>query len=267
CAGGSKGIAIADGMLYIANEGAIHRFTIGDDCKLAAAGEPLAMPANNPRPQVVDDGPVYMRSGGVAWELVQTQDAIYAHDFLVGTFRIDRGKVEPVCTSEFGFRSLAKVGKRLFAQRQGIEELVLGAGGACKTRSARIDDKARGMLFSIRGQLYGGFDSLVRYDGASAMPLAKGVRLCAIAAMTACGEGACVLDHNCPKLLQLAPDGTALREIATRDLFDTRPSMIAGLATAPDGRVFVYARHRDQIEGRERCEAAVYVIPAATFAQ
>jgi hypothetical protein len=253
CSGGSSGIAFdRAGTLYVTNAGALHRYTVEPDCKLAPKGEPLALPANNPRPQVVGKGPVYMRSGGVAWDLVQTADAVYAHDFLVGLFRVDRDKVEAACTQEFGFRNYVKVGKRLLALRRGVEEVMLGKAGACKAKSAGIDDKARS-LFGARGKSYTTFDDL-------------GVRICHASAVTACGDGACILDHNCPGLTQLAADGKVVRQIDAYKLFDKRPYSVDGIATATDGAVYLYARHRDRIDGLDACEATVYMIPAAVFA-
>jgi hypothetical protein len=256
CTGGSKGVAIdAAGTLYVTNEKLLHRYTVGDDCKLEPAGDPIELPANNPRPQVVGKGPVYMRSGGVAWNLARAGDAIYAHDFLVGLFRVDRGKVEPVCTQEFGFHTFAKVGKRLLAHRKGVEQLTLGKAGACKAKSAGIDDKAR-TFFAVGDRTYTKLDDL-------------GVRICHPAAMTTCGDGdgACILDHNCPQLVQLAADGSVLRQIEAEQLFDVRPWSVDGLATATDGSVYVYARHRDKVGDKELCEAALYRIPPAVFAR
>lgn len=254
CTGGSKGIAIdTAGTIYVVNEQQLHRYTAGEDCRLAPAGEPIALPPDNPRPQVVGKGPVYMRSGGVAWKLARAGDAVYAHDFLVGMFRVDRGKVEPACTQEFGFHTFARVGKRLLAQRKGIEEITLGGkAGACKAKSAGIDDKAR-TLFAVGDRIYTKLDDL-------------GIRLCHPAAMTACGDGACILDHNCPQIVQLDAGGKVLRTIESDKLFDGRTWSVDGLATAPDGGVYIYARHRDKVDGKEVCEAAVYRIPPAVFA-
>ena len=252
CTGGSAGIAIdTKDVLYVANGELVHRYTIGDDCKLEPAGEPIVMPLDNPRPQVVGKGPIYMRSGGVAWNVVRAGDAVYAHDFLVGLFRIDRDKVEPACTQEFGFHTFAKSGKRLLAQRKGIEEVTLGKAGACKAKSAGIDDKARA-LFVARDRVLTKLDDL-------------GVRICHAAAMTACGDGACILDHNCPQIVQLKADGTVLRQIEDDQLFDARPWSVDGLATAADGSVYIYARHRDKVGDKDVCEAAVYRVPAAVF--
>lgn len=254
CTGGSAGIAIdAKGILYLANGELVHRFAIGDECKLEPSGEPVVMPLDNPRPQTVGKGPIYMRSGGVAWNVLRAGDAVYAHDFLVGLFRIDRDKVEPVCTQEFGFHTFVKSGKRLLGQRKGIEEVTPGKAGACRTKSAGIDDKARA-LFAAQGRIYTKLDDL-------------GVRLCHVAAMTECGDGACILDHNCPQIVQLNSDGTVLRTIDDDRLFDVRPWSVDGLASATDGSVYIYARHRDKVGDKDVCEAAVYKIPPAVFAR
>ena len=273
CTGGSKGVAIDKaGVVYVVNEKHLHRYkpVAGEPCKLEPDGEPIELPPDDPtsapRPQTVGKGPLYMRSGGVAWELVQTPDEIYVHDFLVGLFRVDRGKVEPACTEVFGFRTITKLGKRLVGKRGGIEELVLGKAGKCKAKSAGIDDKARDDIYAVGDKLYSGFSKLVRYDAAPTELAAK-ARFCAITAMTACGDGACILDHNCPKIVQLAPDGSLLREIDSDKLFDTRPWSLDAAATAADGSVYLYARHRDKVGDKETCEAAVYAVPAAVFAR
>lgn len=266
CGGGSKGIAFDKaGTLYLPNGNLLHRYQVtpGDPCKLDPAGDPLELPPENSRPQVLGKGPIYMRSGGVAWQMVTAGDAVYVHDFLVGLFRVDRGKVEPACTTEFGFRSIVKVGKRLLAHRNGIEAITPGA--TCKVKSAGIDDKLRDDVFAAHDQLYAGFSKLVRYDGKTATELAPDARFCAITAMAACGDGACVIDHNCPKIVQLAADGTLVREIEADKLFDQRPWTFDGAALAGDGTLYLYARHRDTIDGKESCEAAVYAVPAAVF--
>lgn len=270
CSGGSKGVAVDKaGVVYVVNDKHLHRYkrVEGDPCKLEPSGEPLELPPDHPRPQPLGKGPVYMRSGGVAWELVQTPDAIYVRDFLAGLFRVDRGKLEPACTEIFGFRSLVKHGKRLLGTRNGIEEVTLGKGGKCKAKSAGIDDKARDELHVAGDKLYSGFSKLARYDGKSKIELAA--KLCALTAMTACGDGdVCALDHNCPKLVQLGADGSVLREIDSQALFDTRPWSLDAAVTAADGTVLLYARHRDAAAGgKDVCEAAIYAVPAAVFAR
>lgn len=258
----------ADGTLYLARAGALRRYrvTAGDPCKLEPTGAAIELPPDNPRPQSID-GPVYMRSGGAAWSLHAAGGAVYAHDFLGGLFRVDRGKPEPACTDVFGYRSFAKLGKRLLVGRNGIEELVLRGGGKCTARSARIDDKARDDLHVVGTTLYTAGRDLHRYDGTRRVPLAEGTRLCALTAMTACGDGACALDHNCPQLVQLAADGSVLRTIDDRQLFDARPYSLRDAVTARDGTVYLLGMHRDRVGDRDVCEAAVYAVPAPVFAR
>ena len=102
------------------------------------------------RAQAIDKGPVYMRSGGPAWHLLSSADAIYAYDYLGGMFRIDRGKSEPTCTEVFGYDSAVAIGGKLLVARQGIERLA--PGKPCKASSAKIDDKAQGSLHVRRRQ-------------------------------------------------------------------------------------------------------------------
>src|SRR5678816_4469945 len=118
-------------------------------------------------------------------------------------------------------------------------------GAKCKVKSAGIDDKQRDKLFVVHDTLFAGFSKLVRYEGKKTDDVAPDTRFCAIEAMTACGDGACVLDHNCPKLTQLAADHSVVREIDSDKLFDTPPYSLVTAATAPDGTVYMYALHRD----------------------
>ena len=240
CIGGSKGVAFdAKGRLYVANAGLVHRYTVGDDCTLEPVDQ-IELPPNNPRPQTVGKGPIYMRSGGVAWEPVRAGDAVYVHDFLVGLYRIDRGKPEPACTTEFGFREIAFANKKFYGKRRDVE--VITPGAKCTAKPAKDTPP----------------HALRKLD----LP-----DLCAATAATPCGDGTCILDHNCPQLFQLGPDDALVRTISSDKLFDVRPWSLDGAATAPDGRVALYARFRDRIDGKDTCEAAVYMIPAAVFAR
>lgn len=274
CVGGGEGIAFGkDGMLYVVAGKTVRRYQRADgDCQFEPSGEPIAMPPDNTRPQSID-GPVYMRSGGAAWHLLRAGDAVYAHDFLGGLFRIDRGKVEPACEDVFGYGSVAALGKRLLVARKGIEELKLGK--KCKAVSAKLDDKGRGELYAIRDVLYRASGSeLVRYAGATpaklgpATPakLGEGTRICYVTGMAACGDGACVLDSNCMQMIQLGADGKVLRVLDDDKLFATRPWSVAELAASDGGDVYVLARHRDKQGDKEICEAAIYEVPAAAFA-
>jgi hypothetical protein len=297
CAGGGGRIAVGkDGLLYVVAGKEVRRYKRAEgttgaagaagsasrtsaagaagsastasaairECRFEPSGEPIQMPPDNPRPQSID-GPVYMRSGGAAWNVVAAGDAVYAHDFLGGLFRIDRGKPEPACEDVFGYGSVAVLGKRFLVVRRGIEELKLGK--KCKAVSAKLDDKARGNLYAIGGTLYAtSGSSLSRYDGATPTKLGEGTRICFASSLTACGDGVCLVDNNCMQVVQLGADGKVLRAIDDDKLFATRPYSLADAATSPGGDVYVLARHRDKTNNKEICEAAVYELPAAAFA-
>lgn len=267
CVGGGEGIAVgADGLVYVVDDRQVRRYqrVDGDGCRLEPSGEPIELPPDNPRPQKLG-GPVYMRSGGAAWHLVRAGAAVYAHDFLGGLFRIDRGKPEPTCDDVFGFNSVGALGKRLLVARGGIEELKLGT--TCKAVPARIDDKARGDLYAIADHLYlasGG--KVSRYEDKKRVELGEGTRICSVSGLTACGDGACILDNNCMQVVQLGADGKVLRVLSDDQLFATRPWSLAEATTAKGGEVYVLARHRDKTNDKEICEAAIYELPAAVFA-
>lgn len=268
CVGGGEGIAFDKaGTLYVVDNHVVRRYARaeGDGCHFEPSGEPIEMPPDNPRPQKLG-GTVYMRSGGAAWHLARTGPVVYAHDFLGGLVRVDRGKAEPVCNDIFGFKSIVQLGKRLLLARNGIEELKVGK--RCKAVPAKLDGKPRGELFVIGDTLYAGSGSqLQRYDGGKPVEAGAGAKLCYVKAVTACGDGACVLDSNCMQLVQLAADGTVQRTLDDDKLFGTRPWSVATATTDDAGDVFILARHRDKTNGKEICEAAIYELPAAAFAR
>jgi hypothetical protein len=268
CVGGGTGIAVGkDGLLYVVDGKQVRRYqrTPGDACNFEPSGEPIALPPDNPRPQPLGKGPVYMRSGGAAWHLVRAGDALYAHDFLAGLFRIDHGKPELACVDVFGYNSVAALGKKLLIARGDVLELKLGK--QCKAIATKLADKVRGSLYSAHDKLYLASGSeLTRFDGTTQTKLGEGTRICYATALTACGDGACVLDSNCMQIIQLAADGKVLRVLDDDKLFATRPWSIAEAATSDAGDVYVLARHRDKTNDKEICEAAVYELPAALFA-
>lgn len=271
CVGGGTGLAFdAKGTLYLVDGKQVRRYTRIDGdagCHYAEAGEAIELPPDNPRPQSLN-GPVYMRSGGAAWHLVATEkrDAVYAHDFLGGLFRIDRGKPEAACVDVFGYDSVAARGKDLLIARKGIEKLALGK--KCKASSAKIDDKARGKLVIAGGLLHvAHYDKLTRYDGKKPTELGEGTRICSITGLAPCGDGGvCAIDNNCMQVIHFGSDGKVARVLDDDILFDTRPWSLADAATRADGSVFVYARHRDKTNGKEICEGAIYELPQALFA-
>jgi hypothetical protein len=272
CIGGGTGIALdARGMLYVVDGKQVRRYTRSDadaGCHYVLAGEPIALPADNPRPQELGKGPVYMRSGGAAWHLTASAsgDAIYAHDFLGGMVRIDRGKAEPACLDVFGYDSVAANGKDLLISRHGIEKLALGKH--CTAKSAHIDDKARGQIVVANGKVHvATFHALTRYDGTTPTPLGDGSKICAVSSVARCGDDSvCVMDTNCMHVIQFGADGKLTRDLESDVLFDDRPWSLNDATTRADGAVLVYARHRDTSGGKEVCEGAVYELPAALFA-
>jgi hypothetical protein len=268
CVGGGTGIALDKaGLLYVVDGNQVRRYqrAPGDACNFEPSGEPIVLPPDNPRPQPLGKGPVYMRSGGAAWHLVRAGDALYAHDFLGGLFRIDHGKPEAACVDVFGYNSIAALGKKLLIARGDVLELELGK--QCKATPTKRGDKLRGSLYSAHDKLYLAAGSeLTRFDGTTQTKLGEGTRICYATALTACGDGACVLDSNCMQVIQLAADGKVLRVLDDDKLFATRPWSIAEAATSDAGDVYVLARHRDKTNDKEICEAAVYELPAALFA-
>ncbi|HEY5921325.1 MAG TPA: hypothetical protein VIV11_06630 [Kofleriaceae bacterium] len=267
CSAYNEGIAVGrDGLLYVVAGKQVRRYQRleGADCRLEPSGEPIEMPADNPRPQEVGKGPIYMRSGGSEWRMLRAGDAIYAHDFLGGLFRIDRGKPEPVC-DVFGYSMLAAFGKKLVIARQGFEELKLGK--KCKEHKLGIDDKARGDVYAIRDHLYlANGKRLTRYDGKTPVELLEDKQVCYVSSLAACGDGLCVLDQNCVQIIQLGPDGKLLRKIDDDQLFATRPYGMNHIVAADNGNVYIRAKHRDSTNNKEICETAIYELPAAVFA-
>ena len=266
CVGGPEGLALdAAGTLWVVSGAQVRRFARaeGADCRDEPAGEPVALPPVPTRAQAIDKGPVYMRSGGAAWHLLSSADAIYAYDYLGGMFRIDCGKAEPTCTEAFGYDSAVAMGGKLLVSRQGIERLA--PGKPCKASSAKIDDKAQGALHVLGGKLHVATrdNLLVRYDGA---PVASEAKPCSIGAVTACGDGTCIVDGNCRKLLQLGPDGAVARTIDHDKLFDPVPWSIPDAITRPDGTVVLLARNRDGHGQDATCEGALYELSPALFA-
>ena len=269
CSGGTAGIAVtAAGDLYVATGDAVQAYhrVAGEGCRYDPAGAPVKLPPEVTRSQSMDHA-VYFRSGGPAWHLAAAPGAVYAVDFLGGLYRVDRGRAEPACCGVYGYESVAAAGGRLIVRRDGLEQLALGPH--CTARSAGVDDHTFGDVYAARGKLYvadPSFGELVRYDGTKRVALAEDEHLCSIAGVAACGDGTCIADGNCMKVVELDARGRVQRELDARQLFETRPYSLHGLAAVPGGSVLVLARHRDGSGDRQVCEAAVYELPAALFA-
>jgi hypothetical protein len=165
----------------------------------------------------------------------------------------------------FGYDSVAQLGSRVVTARNGIEQLALGKH--CTARSAGIDAKAHGAVYTIGGALYtavGGSGEVTRYARGGKTVLGEGTRICSATGLTACGDGVCIVDNNCMQLVQVAADGAA-RVLDDHLLFDQRPWHLGDAVTLADGRVLLLARHRDHTSEKELCEAAVYELPPALF--
>ena len=262
CIAGGTGIALdRSGTLYVVDGERVRRYrrSGGDACRYDPAGAPIALPAERPRAQDLH-GAVYFRSGGPDWHLVAAGPAIYAYDFLIGTYRIDGGRAVPACTDVFGYDHLAWDGHALLASRNGLEQLATGPHCRAKT----IDRAARGATYIAGGHRYLATRAFeLERDGA---PVAKGADLCSIAAVAPCGDGACVVDSNCKQLVQLDAQGAVRRTLDADALFDTRPWSLDDAIATPAGALLVLARHRDQTGSDEVCEAAIYEVPASAFA-
>lgn len=271
CIGGPEGLALdTAGVLWVVSGTEVRRYRRADgaDCRYEPAGEPVALPAENPRPQPLDKGPVYMRSGGAAWHLVAAPGAIYAHDYLGGMFRIDRGKAEPACVDVFGYESAAALGGKLLVARKGIEQLALGP--KCKASPAKLGaPDLRGTLHVLGGVLHVATrdHALVRLDGTASTTLAADAKLCSVWTAFACGDGACLVDGNCRAILQLDADGKTLRKLEHDALFEPVPWSIPAAVTRADGTVVLLARLRDGHGAAETCEGALYELPPALFAR
>ena len=269
CSGGTAGIAVtAAGELYVAtgDEVRAYRRVAGEGCRYDPAGTPVKLPPEVARSQSMG-GTFYFRAGGPAWRLAAAPGAVYAVDFLGGLVRVDRGRAEPACAGVYGYDSVAALGGRLLVRRNGIEQLALGPH--CTARSAGVDDHTFGDAYAVRGKLYladPNLGELARYDGTKRVVLTEDADACSIAGVAACGDGTCIADGNCMKVVELAADGRVQRELDAHQLFATRPYSLHGLAAVPGGSVLVLARHRDRSGDREVCEAAVYELPAALFA-
>jgi hypothetical protein len=267
CVGGSEGLALdGKGVLWVTSGTTVRRYARTEGCRYEPVGAPIELPAVDKRMQPMDKGPVYMRSGGPAWRLLRAGDAIYAYDYLGGMFRIDRDKPEPACLDVFGYDSAAFQGGKIYIARQGIEQLVLGK--KCVAKSAKIDDKAHGKLATIGGKLYlaSRDNALMRAEPGKLVDAAPTAKACSIWAATACGDGACMIDGNCKRVIQVG-EGDFMRMLDQDTLFEPVPWSIAAAETLLDGTVVVLARLREGHGETATCEGALYELPPALFAR
>lgn len=276
CVGGSSMAVTPKGAVYLTDgAGAVRRYRVadGDGCALEADagygdGGVVAAPTKPPKPQVLGKGPTYMRSGGPDWKLTTDGETVYAFDFLLGVYRVDRGAATPVCPELQGVRGLvAGGGTALAAKDKGVR---VALRGACKEQPLNLDPPPRSGVYSVGGEGWGAIASgkLARYgrSGKAAATIGgddafKPGGLCSTSAVAACGDDVCVLDGNCQKVSRFGADGTHRLERKLDQLLGERPYAVSAAAPAPDGGLWILTRHKDG----DTCEAALYRVPGAAL--
>jgi len=276
CGSGGALAATPDGTVYVSSEAGVRRYrpSGGDGCALAldaafGVGGTLKPPEKAAKPQVLGKGTVMLRSGGPDWQVIADGDAVYLLDFLLGLYRIDRGKAAPVCPDLQGASALAIRGDTAVAAIDHGQRLALRK--RCKATALELAPRPAFGVFAVGDGVWGktGGGKLTRYDRAGKAVATIGGEdafapggLCSTAAVGACGDDVCVLDTNCQKLARFAADGTFRVEREARQLFGTVPYGLSGLAPAADGGLWVLAKLKDG----ETCEAAIYRVPGAAIA-
>lgn len=250
---GSVSVALdGAGTLWVVSGKQVRRLK-GDGCAYTEAGAPVDLPADNPRPQPLGKGKVYMRSGGAEWKLLADGNKVYAYDYLGGMFRIDSGKAEPFC-DVFGYDSAVAIGGKIVVGREGAEELK--PGKTCTT--VKRDDKLKGRVGVANGKLVEvSRDNALSIDGKAL----ETDHLCSTGPVFACGGGVCVVDGNCRGIVQADPP----RKLDYDQLFAPQPWSISGVVTKPDGTAIVGAVLREGQGDAATCEGAVFELPAAVF--
>jgi len=274
CHGGSLAVA-PGGAVYVTDQDGVRRYQRRADaatCELALdpryGGGEVGFPTRAPKPQQLGKGPVYLSSGGPRWRLVAAGASVYAHDFLLGLWRIDRGKAEPVCPDLQGAHAWAIAGSKAVIARNGGERVALG--GACKATAAGFEPALRTGVYAAGAAVLGeDGGKLVRYGARGEEVARMGADdsfapggLCSVTAVAACGDDVCVVDGNCQKVVRFAADGTFVLERKARALFAPTPYGLAGAAAGPDDGLYVLATQRDG----DTCEGAIYWVPGAAIA-
>ncbi|MCA9674228.1 MAG: hypothetical protein KC464_04220, partial [Myxococcales bacterium] len=270
----------AAGHVYVGDTAGLRRYVVGDG---AGAGCALVLdagfghagvvpwPVMEPKGQVLGKGPVYMRSGGPEWKVaIGPRGEAYIYDYLLGIHRVDRGKVEPVCPDLQGIHALRFIGKQAYVGQGALSRLTIGR--TCKVTPAKLDQPAR-FGFAVVGDALVAevdFHHLARFDGDGKTVATYGIDdafapggYCSAVAQVPCGDGLCVLDQNCQKVVRWALDGTYDRTIESEELFGARPATLSAAVRDHDGVVWIAAAHKDG----EVCEGAIYRVPADVWAR
>ncbi len=271
-------LVTVDDAIYVSDGAAVRRYRRdgggdGDGCTLALdagfgrAGQ-VAIPALEPKPQTLGKGPIYMQSGGADWKLGAAAGGVYAFDLLRGLYRVDRGRWEPACKDLQGLRALAGHGKSVTVWRDGVQALALRGCklGETQTKAVRALGAVGADLWIARDgktlERRAAGESTASATITSGDSFAPG-GFCSLTAVTACGDGVCVVDNNCMKIARFDRAGQFTRELDTGALFATRPYGLSGASTSAGGDLFLAATHREP--GAGAGEGAIYRIAAAEF--
>jgi hypothetical protein len=253
-----------DGRLYLTDaDGGLRRYTVHAEggCRLAedasfADGGRLAPPPEREVAQKLD-GQVHLRSGGPQWRLGGGGGAVYWHDYLLGVYRVDRGRLEPVCPELTGVRQITgDAGGVWMVTGDGIERLTAAKG--CKRTPAEVVAASRIPVLGLAG---GALHVTTDGDGGRAIARLSdrlevdttyaGVGsfdpggLCSVVGIAACGDDLCVADNNCQKVNRYAAGGDLVAELKASDATAGVPYAVRAIATAPDGAALVTVDERD----------------------
>lgn len=261
----------SDGTLYVSDAVGFRRFrpNLEHGCSLQldrSFGKDgvLAFPNAKPKSQRLNDGPVYMRSGGAQWKLASDgKAAIYAFDYLLGVYRIDHNRAEAVCPDVQGVDSIAVAPAGVFFGGAPIRKANLR--GKCSVADLK---GTRGSTYAIGDQLWQKTNdkTLTALDAnghatevsiTSKDSFAPG-GFCYASAVTACGDKLCVVDNNCKKVEIYNRDGTFAAELKD-NLFDQFPFGLPTGTTAGTAGLWLAATYHEA----NVYEGAVFLVPAS----
>jgi hypothetical protein len=261
--------ATANNTLYIAEGEHLRRYQKTDDadCKLkldTTFGDNgiLAAPKAAAKPQQLK-GTVYLRSGDPEWKVAIDQQArVYLYDFLLGVYRVDKGKTVPVCAGMPGIKSLAFAKGGPFVVRDGVESIELK--GKCKTKQLV---KSALSLFSVADSVWvqTGSESIASLAGDTLGTTIKSVDafepggFCSVSSVAACGKDRlCVVDNNCKKIAVFESNGTFAAELK-RGLFAQSPYGLSAGASGEELGLWLGATYKAD----DVYEASVLLVPAS----
>lgn len=261
----------SDGALYVSDAVGFRRFrpNLEQGCKLQldrSFGKDgvLAFPTAKSKAQPLDAERVYVRSGGPQWKLASDgKQGIYAFDYLLGVYRIDHNRAEPICPDVQGVDSIAVVSSGLYFGGAPVRKANLR--GKCSVVELK---GTRGKTYAIGEQLWHQTDdkTLTALDAnghateisiTSKDSFAPG-GFCYASAVTACGDKLCVVDNNCKKIEIYNRDGSFAAELKD-NLFDQFPYGLPTGTSAGDAGLWLVATYHEA----NVYEGAVFLVPAS----